>query len=74
MFNNYNSFWNQVPRWLVYFFVTVLFICGMAFYFASIAISSYKHDNLVEEIVEKLIEKTTELDVDLSPESPEPQP
>jgi len=74
MFYNFQNTKINCPKWVYYFLIGILLFFGLGFYYASIAITSYKHDNEAEEAVEKLLEKATGLDIDFSPDSPEPQP
>jgi hypothetical protein len=61
-------------RWLYIALGVVFVLCGLGFYYASISVESYKHDNPIEELVESGIEKATGIKIDVSPDSPEPQP
>lgn len=74
MFKSFEDFLAETPKWGYWLLLIFLVISASALYYSSIAFSSYKHDNLIEEVVEKAIEKATGIDIDLSPDSPEPQP
>ncbi len=74
MFKSFEDFLAETPKWGYWLLLIFLVISARALYYSSIAFSSYKHDNLIEEVVEKAIEKATGIDIDLSPDSPEPQP
>ena len=74
MFKSFEDFLSETPKWGYWLLLIFLGIIGSVLYYSSIAYSSYKHDNLIEETVEKAIEKATGIDIDLSPDSPEPQP
>lgn len=66
-----NDFHSGDASFLMKVGIVLVLILGIALYYASYAITDYKHDNPLEEIIEKVIEKNTGITVDLSPESPE---
>lgn len=76
-FKEYLGAWNMIPiKIKVFLFLLVLsiVICGCAFFnyetFKKV-ISKYPDDNPVEEVLEEIIADKYNVDVDLSPFSPE---